>query len=171
MSYKIGVVGTGYVGIVSGSTFAETGNDVLCIDIDERKVEKMKNGVSPIYEPGLEHMMKKNIESGRLNFSTQLEEAVKFAEIIFLCLPTPPDEDGSADLKYVMNVASDIADILIKNGIKENKIVVNKSTVPVGTAEKVTKIFSDKLGEENNVFVCSNPEFLRESWWSDEKRD
>lgn len=164
MSFNIGVVGTGYVGIVSGSTFAETGNKVLCIDIDAEKVEKMKKGESPIYEPGLEHMMQNNIKAGRLNFSTNLEEAVNFGEIIFLCLPTPPDEDGSADLKYVMNVASDIADIIIKNNITENKIVVNKSTVPVGTADKVTKIFTDKLGEDNNVFVCSNPEFLREGF-------
>jgi len=164
MSYNVGVVGTGYVGIVSGTTFAETGNKVICVDIDAEKVEKMKRGEAPIYEPGLEHLMRNNIESGRLNFTTKLEDAVINSKIIFLCLPTPPDEDGSADLKYVKGVASDIADIIIKENITEKKIIVNKSTVPVGTSVKVNEIFELKLGKDHQMHVCSNPEFLREGF-------
>lgn len=164
MSFNIGVIGTGYVGIVSGSTFAETGNNVICVDIDEAKVEKMKQGISPIYEPGLERLLKHNISEGRLRFTTQLEDAVLNTRIIFLCLPTPPDEDGSADLQYVLKVANDIAEIIKNRNITEERIVVNKSTVPVGTADKVTGVFSSILGEVNNVTVCSNPEFLREGF-------
>jgi UDPglucose 6-dehydrogenase len=164
MSFNIGVVGTGYVGIVSGTTFAETGNNVICIDIDEKKVEKMKQGISPIYEPGLERLLKHNIQEGRLRFSTQLIDAVSSSSIIFLCLPTPPDEDGSADLKYVLKVAEDIAKIVKEKGISEKLILVNKSTVPVGTAEKVNRIIESVLGKEHNLFVCSNPEFLREGF-------
>ncbi len=164
MSYNIGVVGTGYVGIVSGTTFAETGNNVICVDIDTKKVEKMKRGEAPIYEPGLEHLMRNNIDSARLSFTTKLEDAVIGTTIIFLCLPTPPDEDGSADLKYVMGVASDIADIILKENITEKRIIVNKSTVPVGTSVKVNEIFANKLGKNHKMHICSNPEFLREGF-------
>jgi UDPglucose 6-dehydrogenase len=163
MSFKIGVIGTGYVGLVSGTSFAATGNEVLCIDIDEKKVEMMRSGKSPIYEPGLDHLMVRNMKDGRLKFSTNLEEAVTTCQIIFLCLPTPPNEDGSADLHHVLNVANDIADIIKANSLTEEKIVVNKSTVPVGTAARVTEIFTSKL-ENNTVSVVSNPEFLREGF-------
>lgn len=164
MAFKIGIIGTGYVGIVSGTTFAETGNDVICVDIDEAKIEKMRKGISPIYEPGLERLMVHNIEENRLKFTSNLKEAVLNCEIIFLCLPTPPDADGSADLKFVMNVSKDIANIIKEENITTNKIIVDKSTVPVGTSEKVNNIFADILGINNNVFVCSNPEFLREGY-------
>lgn len=164
MSFNIGVVGTGYVGIVSGTTFAETGNNVICIDIDEKKVEKMRKGKSPIFEPGLERLLSNNIEEGRLKFSTKLEDAVNSSSIIFLCLPTPPDEDGSADLQYVLKVAKDIAEIVKENNITDKKILVNKSTVPVGTAAKVNGIIEEVLGKKHNLFVCSNPEFLREGF-------
>jgi UDPglucose 6-dehydrogenase len=163
MSFKIGVVGTGYVGLVSGTSFAAAGNDVLCIDIDEKKVEMMRSGKSPIYEPGLDHLLARNIKEGRLKFSTNLEEAVKSSQIIFLCLPTPPGEGGEADLQYVLKVANDIADIINDNNLEDEKIVVNKSTVPVGTAASVTKIFESKLNN-NTVSVVSNPEFLREGF-------
>ena len=113
MAFKIGIIGTGYVGIVSGTTFAETGNDVTCVDIDEAKIEKMKKGISPIYEPGLERLMVHNIEENRLKFTSNLQEAVEKCQIIFLCLPTPPDADGSADLKFVMNVSRDIANCIV----------------------------------------------------------
>lgn len=163
MSFKIGVIGTGYVGLVSGTSFAATGNEVLCIDIDEKKVETMKSGKSPIYEPGLEHLLVRNIKEGRLKFSTNLEEAVIKSQVIFLCLPTPPSEDGSADLQHVLKVANQIADIILSNDLKDEKIVVNKSTVPVGTAAKVSGIFETKL-VNNTVSVVSNPEFLREGF-------
>lgn len=168
MSFNIGVVGTGYVGIVSGTTFAETGNNVICIDIDEEKVEKMRKGISPIFEPGLERLLKHNIDEGRLKFSTQLEDAVSSSSIIFLCLPTPPDEDGSADLQYVLKVAADIAEIVKEKNISDRRILVNKSTVPVGTSDKVNKILNDKLGDDHNLSVCSNPEFLREGFAIDD---
>jgi len=164
MSFNIGVVGTGYVGIVSGTSFAATGNNVLCVDIDKEKVEKMKEGISPIYEPGLEHLMQQNINQKRLNFTTDLNEAINHADIMFLCLPTPPGEGGAADLQYVLKVANDIADYIKSNNITDRKIIVNKSTVPVGTAEKVKSIFTSKLGENNNLEVVSNPEFLREGF-------
>ena len=112
MSFNIGVIGTGYVGLVSGTSFAATGNNVLCVDIDEEKVQKMKKGISPIYEPGLDHLLGRNIKEGRLKFTTNLEDAVNNSEIIFLCLPTPPNEDGSADLQHVLKVAEDIATII-----------------------------------------------------------
>lgn len=163
MSFKIGVIGTGYVGLVSGTSFAAAGNEVLCIDIDEKKVEMMRSGKSPIYEPGLEHLMVRNMKDGRLKFSTSLEDAVESCQIIFLCLPTPPSEDGSADLHHVLNVANNIADIIKSKNITDEKIVVNKSTVPVGTASQVSAIFESKL-ENNNVYVVSNPEFLREGF-------
>jgi len=152
---KIAVVGTGYVGLVTGTCFAETGNHVTCVDIDEKKVAKLQSGVVTIYEPGLEVLFEKNIEQGRLDFTTSLAEGVKGADVIFLALPTPPGEDGSADLQYVLKVAEDLGPMLEKY-----TVVVDKSTVPVGTAEKVTaKIASNTQAEFD---VISNPEFLRE---------
>ncbi len=153
---KITVVGTGYVGLVSGTCFAETGNDVLCVDIDTAKVEAMQNGEIPIYEPGLEVLFHRNIDKNRLKFTTSLEEGAAHGEIIFLALPTPPDEDGSADLKYILQVANDLSKI-----ITDYKVIVDKSTVPVGTAEKVHTALATNLSED--LFdVVSNPEFLRE---------
>lgn len=153
---KISIIGTGYVGLVTGTCFAETGNQVLCHDIDEEKINRLKAGEIPIYEPGLDVLFERNLKEGRLHFSTVLDDAVAFGELIFLALPTPPGEDGSADLRYVMQASSDIAD-----RIQHYTILVNKSTVPVGTAEKVQEILSKKLAR--NLFdVISNPEFLRE---------
>ncbi|MFN3269929.1 MAG: UDP-glucose dehydrogenase family protein [Candidatus Kapaibacteriota bacterium] len=163
MAYKICVVGTGYVGLVSGTSFAATGNDVICVDIDPEKVEKLNKGIPTIYEPGLEPLLQRNVREGRLRFTTNLEEAVLPATIIFLCLPTPPMEDGSADLSHLLNVAKDIAMILKKNDNREKKIIVNKSTVPVGTADKVRSVF-DEIFPENQIEVASNPEFLREGF-------
>jgi UDPglucose 6-dehydrogenase len=152
---RIAVVGTGYVGLVTGTCFAETGNHVTCVDIDENKVKMLKQGEMPIYEPGLEILFERNTRQGRLEFTTSLQEGIKGAEIIFLALPTPPGENGSADLKYILKVASDLGPIL------ENYVVViDKSTVPVGTAEKV----NDAIAKNTSVDfdVVSNPEFLRE---------
>lgn len=152
---KIAVVGTGYVGLVTGTCFAETGNNVTCIDIDESKVTDMRNGVVPIYEPGLQTIFERNIKQDRLNFTTSLEEGIKGAKIIFLALPTPPGEDGSADLKYILGVASELGPLL-----EDYTIIVDKSTVPVGTGEKVTKAI--EKGAKVDFDVVSNPEFLRE---------
>ena len=153
---KISVIGTGYVGLVSGTCFAETGNDVVCIDIDKNKVNKMQNGQIPIYEPGLEILFERNIKQGRLHFTTDLKEGIKDSEIIFLALPTPPGEDGSADLSYVLGVADDLSKI-----ITDYKVIVDKSTVPVGTAKKVESALLQNL--DHKLFdVVSNPEFLRE---------
>ena len=153
---NIAVVGTGYVGLVSGTCFAETGNNVICVDIDENKVNRMRNGEVPIYEPGLEVLFERNTKQGRLKFTTNLAEAVKDAEIIFLALPTPPGEDGSADLSYILGVAKDLSKI-----ITDYKVVVDKSTVPVGTAELVHAAIAEGVSED--LFdVVSNPEFLRE---------
>lgn len=152
---KVAVVGTGYVGLVTGTCFAETGNDVTCIDIDKDKVEAMKNGKMPIFEPGLEILFERNISQERLQFTTSLEEGIKGAKVIFLALPTPPGEDGSADLKYVMGVAEEIGPLLT-----DYTIVVDKSTVPVGTAEKVKEQL--EKGAKVDFDVVSNPEFLRE---------
>lgn len=153
---KITVVGTGYVGLVSGTCFADTGNEVVCVDIDAKKVEQMKNGIVPIFEPGLEFLFERNTKQGRLSFTTSLEEGIKDAEVIFLALPTPPGEDGSADLKYILGVADDLSKI-----IKNYKVIVDKSTVPVGTAEKVHSALASNL-DEALFDVVSNPEFLRE---------
>lgn len=152
---KIAVVGTGYVGLVTGTCFAETGNHVTCIDIDEKKVEKLRNKQITIYEPGLEALFERNIRQGRLEFTTSLEEGIKDAKIIFLALPTPPGEDGSADLQYVLRVAEDLGPML-----EDYTVIVDKSTVPVGTAEKVTA--KVKEGAKVEFEVVSNPEFLRE---------
>jgi UDPglucose 6-dehydrogenase len=152
---KIAVVGTGYVGLVTGTCLAETGNQVICVDINEKKVEMMKNGQVPIYEPGLELLFNRNISHNRLSFTTNLQEAIEDAKIIFLALPTPPGGDGAADLSYVLGAAKDIAKLL-----KEYKVIVTKSTVPVGTADKVTAIMKQHTDLE--FAVVSNPEFLRE---------
>ncbi|KQN28624.1 UDP-glucose 6-dehydrogenase [Pedobacter sp. Leaf41] len=152
---KIAVIGTGYVGLVTGTCLAETGNDVICVDINEDKVLKMQNGEVPIYEPGLDLLFHRNIEQGRLTFTTILGDAIKDAQIIFMALPTPPGGDGAADLSYILGAAKDISKL-----ITEYKIIVNKSTVPVGTADKVKAVFTENTSIE--VDVVSNPEFLRE---------
>lgn len=152
---KIAVVGTGYVGLVSGTCFAETGNKVTCIDIDQRKVDKLSNGQITIYEPGLEKLFLRNLKEGRLKFTTSLEEGIKDATIIFLALPTPPGEGGAADLKYVLGVANHLGKIMT-----EYKVIVDKSTVPVGTADKVKRAIEENYKGEFDV--VSNPEFLRE---------
>jgi UDPglucose 6-dehydrogenase len=152
---KIAVVGTGYVGLVTGTCFAETGNDVTCVDIDKVKVDKLTNGQITIYEPGLEKLFVRNQREERLRFTTSLEEGVRDAMIVFLALPTPPGENGSADLKYILGVANDLGKI-----IKDYKVVVDKSTVPVGTAEKVHAAIAKNCKCEFDV--VSNPEFLRE---------
>ena len=154
---KIAVVGTGYVGLVTGTCFAETGNQVICIDIDADKVEKMKNGIIPIYEPNLDTIFERNISAKRLSFTTSLEDGIKDAEIIFLALPTPPGEDGSADLSYILGVAEQLGKL-----ISEYKVIVDKSTVPVGTAEKVHAVIAKNT--QVDFAVVSNPEFLREGF-------
>ncbi len=153
---KIAVVGTGYVGLVTGTCFAETGNVVNCVDVNKAKIDQLKKGKCPIYEPGLDVLLQRNIKEKRILFTTDLKTAVDKSDIIFLALPTPPGEDGSADLKYILNVAEDLSKI-----IKEYKVIVNKSTVPVGTAEKVAAVLAKNLSAD--LFdVVSNPEFLRE---------
>ena len=154
---KITVVGSGYVGLVTGTCFAETGNDVLCVDIDAEKVRMMQKRKVPIYEPNLETYFERNINAGRLKFTTSLEDGVAHGEIIFLALPTPPGEDGSADLSYILNVADQLGGLM-----KEYKVIVDKSTVPVGTAEKVHQAIAKKSTVEFSV--VSNPEFLREGF-------
>ncbi|MFN3306442.1 MAG: UDP-glucose dehydrogenase family protein [Candidatus Kapaibacteriota bacterium] len=163
MAHKICIIGTGYVGLVSGTAFAATGNNVVCVDIDKEKVQKLNKAIPTIYEPGLEILLQKNVKDGRLRFTTNLEEAVIYSQIIFLCLPTPPNEDGSADLTHLLKVAEQIAKIFKKHNISEHRVIVNKSTVPVGTADKVKKIFNE-IYPGNNVDVASNPEFLREGF-------
>jgi UDPglucose 6-dehydrogenase len=152
---KIAVVGTGYVGLVTGTCLAETGNEVICVDINEKKVKMMQDGGLPIYEPGLELLFNRNIKQGRLLFTTNLAEAIADAKIIFLALPTPPGGDGAADLSYVLGAAKDIAKL-----ITEYKVIVTKSTVPVGTADKITAVLNEHTSVE--FAVVSNPEFLRE---------
>lgn len=154
---KIAVVGTGYVGLVTGTCFAETGNQVVCIDIDEHKVQSLRNGKVPIYEPELETLFARNVSASRLSFTTSLKEGIEDAEIIFLALPTPPGEDGSADLSYILGVASEIGKL-----ITSYKVIVDKSTVPVGTAEKVENKIAENAKCEFSV--VSNPEFLREGF-------
>ncbi|MEM9259310.1 MAG: UDP-glucose/GDP-mannose dehydrogenase family protein [Bacteroidota bacterium] len=153
---KIAVVGTGYVGLVTGTCFAETGNDVICVDIDKAKVEQMQNGKVPIYEPDLDVLFERNQRQGRLHFTTNLAEAVDHAEVIFLALPTPPGEGGAADLKYILGVAADLSHL-----VKRYTVIIDKSTVPVGTAEQVHAVLADHL-DESLFDVVSNPEFLRE---------
>ncbi|MCF8460130.1 MAG: UDP-glucose/GDP-mannose dehydrogenase family protein [Flavobacteriales bacterium] len=158
---NIAVVGTGYVGLVTGTCLAETGNHVICVDIDVKKVDKMKNGEVPIYEPHLDILFERNIKQGRLKFTTDLNEAVESAQVVFLALPTPPGEDGSADLSYVLGVADNLGKIM-----KDYKVLVDKSTVPVGTADKVTAAV--KKHATVDFDVVSNPEFLREGFAVDD---
>ena len=158
---NIAVVGTGYVGLVTGTCLAETGNHVICVDIDAAKVEAMKNGVVPIYEPNLETLFDRNISAGRLKFTTELQEAVDRSDILFLALPTPPDEDGSADLSYVLGVAEQLGHLMTSY-----KVVVDKSTVPVGTADKVRDAIAAQAKVDFDV--VSNPEFLREGFAVDD---
>ncbi len=157
---KLAVVGSGYVGLVTGTCFAEMGNQVICVDNDKTKIDKLLQGEIPIYEPGLEEMVKRNADAGRLTFTTDIQKAVQESLIIFIAVGTPPDEDGSADLQYVLSVAADIA-----NHMNEYKIVVDKSTVPVGTADKVRAEMQqilDSRGSDLEFDVVSNPEFLKE---------
>ena len=158
---NIAVVGTGYVGLVTGTCFAETGNHVVCVDINAEKVQMMKDGKVPIYEPHLDVLFERNIRQGRLSFTTNLAEALEKAQIVFLALPTPPGEDGSADLSYVLNAAADIGKLM-----KDYKVLVDKSTVPVGTAEKVHAAVAEHAKVEFDV--VSNPEFLREGFAVDD---
>jgi UDPglucose 6-dehydrogenase len=153
----IGVIGTGYVGLVTGTCFAEFGVDVTCVDKDEKKIKSLKKGEIPFYEPGLDSLVKKNLKSGRLRFSTRVQDAVDTSLVIFIAVGTPPRGDGSADMRYVEAVAEEIAE-----NIKGYKVIVTKSTVPVGTGAKLTKIISKKLKEQVDFDVVSNPEFLRE---------
>lgn len=158
---NIAVIGTGYVGLVTGTCFAETGNNVICVDIDEKKVNQMKNGIVPIYEPGLDVLFDRNIKENRLKFTTNLKEAVDQAEIIFLALPTPPGADGSADLSFVLGVGDELGKI-----ITDYKIIIDKSTVPVGTAEKVHAAVAKHAKVDFDI--VSNPEFLREGFAIDD---
>ncbi len=157
---KISVVGTGYVGLVSGTCFAETGIDVVCVDIDQQKIEMLNNGQIPIYEPGLSDIYKRNVEKGRLSFTTNIAESLKEADVVFIAVGTPPGEDGSADLKYVLNVAREVG-----RYIDHYTVVVTKSTVPVGTSHKVKAAVAEELQKRNCDIpfdVASNPEFLKE---------
>ena len=168
---NIAVVGTGYVGLVTGTCLAESGANVICVDIDKEKVAKMKSGIVPIYEPHLDVLFERNIKAGRLHFTTDLKEAVEPAELVFLALPTPPGEDGSADLSYVLQVAKDLGGM-----IEDYKVVIDKSTVPVGTADKVRETLASELDERFDrndqnrpeFDVVSNPEFLREGFAVDD---
>ena len=153
---QIAIIGTGYVGLVTGTCFAETGNQVMCIDIDKRKVAQLKEGQTPIYEPGLDVLLQRNIREHRIDFTTDLATGIRNAAIIFLALPTPPGKDGAADLQFVLDVAEQLGSL-----ITQYTVVVNKSTVPVGTAERVAAVLGSKL--DASLFdVVSNPEFLRE---------
>ncbi|WP_104735083.1 UDP-glucose dehydrogenase family protein [Hanstruepera ponticola] len=158
---KISVIGTGYVGLVTGTCLAETGNEVLCVDIDKDKVERMQSGEVPIYEPHLDILFERNIKANRLKFSTSLKEGLEHGDILFLALPTPEDEDGSADLKYILGVANDIGNL-----ITQYKVIVDKSTVPVGTSEKVKAAIEKNASVDFDV--VSNPEFLREGFAVDD---
>jgi UDPglucose 6-dehydrogenase len=157
---KISVVGTGYVGLVTGACFAETGVDVTCVDIDKNKIEKLKKGVIPIYEPGLEDIVIRNYDKGRLHFTTELKESLEDCEAVFIAVGTPPDEDGSADLKYVLGVAREVGELM-----NDYMVIVTKSTVPIGTSEKVKEAVAGALNKRNagiSFDVASNPEFLKE---------
>lgn len=157
---KIAIVGTGYVGLVSGACFAEMGLDITCVDIDAEKIEGLNAGVIPIYEPGLEELVRRNVEAGRLHFTTDLTECLPHVEVVFSAVGTPPDEDGSADLKYVLDVARTFG-----RHIRKYTVLVTKSTVPVGTAQKVRAVIEEELekrGCKVPFDVASNPEFLKE---------
>ncbi|MDD4002235.1 MAG: nucleotide sugar dehydrogenase, partial [Bacteroidales bacterium] len=154
------IVGTGYVGLVTGTCFAEMGIDVICVDIDHKKIENLRKGISPIYEPGLDELIEKNVAKGRLKFSTNIADCIEGTDVIFSAVGTPPDEDGSADLKYVLDVAKQIGE-----NMNNYCLVVTKSTVPVGTAQKVKKAIQDELdkrGKNIDFDIASNPEFLKE---------
>ncbi|MBC8145421.1 MAG: UDP-glucose/GDP-mannose dehydrogenase family protein [bacterium] len=163
MPYNIAVVGTGYVGLVTGVCLAETGNQVTCVDIDPVKIEKLEAGEVPIYEPGLDKLLERSIRERRIRFTLNLEDAVLASEIVFLCLPTPPDGDGAADLQYVLGVAEQIGLILAANPTTSYKVLVDKSTVPVGTSERVRDIIHQRAPDAE-FDVVSNPEFLREGF-------
>ena len=152
---KITVIGTGYVGLVAGACFADVGNDVVCVDVDESKVAMLREGLIPIYEPGLDAVVLRNHKDGRLTFTTEAAAAIRSAEIVFIAVGTPPGEDGSADLTYVLDVARSIGD-----NLDAYKVVVCKSTVPVGTCDKVNETIASR--SEHDFAVCSNPEFLKE---------
>ncbi len=157
---KITIVGTGYVGLVTGACFAEVGIEVTCVDIDEKKIENLKKGILPIYEPGLEDVVERTVAKGRLKFSTNLSECLDGVSVVFGAVGTPPDEDGSADLKYVLQVAKEVGE-----NMNDYLLMVTKSTVPVGTAEKVRNAMKDALakrGSDLSFDVASNPEFLKE---------
>ena len=157
---KIVIVGSGYVGLVTGTCFAEVGIDVVCVDVNQQKIENLKNGIIPIFEPGLEEMLHRNVKKGRLNFTTNIAEAITDAEVVFIAVGTPPDEDGSADLKYVLSVARDCG-----KHMHDYLLVVTKSTVPVGTATKVRDAIQDELNKRGITLefdIASNPEFLKE---------
>ena len=158
---RLTMVGTGYVGLVTGVCFSETGNDVTCLDIDQSKIDQLKRGESPIYEPGLSEMIGRNLKSGRLEFTTDKQAAYRDAEAIFICVGTPSDEDGSADLKYVLKVAEDIASVIDELGPDQTpKMVVVKSTVPVGTSHKVKALIESRT--QAPFHIADNPEFLKE---------
>lgn len=159
MSYRIGVIGTGYVGLVTGTCLADVGNTVLCIDVDAAKIESLRQGIVPIFEAGLERLLERALREERISFSLDLAEAVRTCGVLMLCLPTPPDKDGSADLAAVLHVSELVAGLLNSLDIKEPRIIVNKSTVPVGTADRVVEIFR-RIAPERTVSVVSNPEFL-----------
>jgi UDPglucose 6-dehydrogenase len=157
---KVAIVGTGYVGLVTGTCFAEVGMDVTCIDIDQKKIDNLHKGILPIYEPGLEEMVTRNVEKKRLHFSTSLKDSIQGAEVVFIAVGTPPDEDGSADLKYVLAVAASVGEHMT-----HPLVIVTKSTVPVSTAEKVRKALAEQLAKRGSTldfYVASNPEFLKE---------
>lgn len=163
MSYRIGVIGTGYVGLVTGTCLADVGNTVICVDVDPAKVERLRGGEVPIYEPGLQHVLERSIREQRITFTLDLAEAVSTCSILMFCLPTPPGKDGSADLAQVMSAAKRVAELLNELNITEPRIVVNKSTVPVGTTARVAQVFTDHA-PDREVYVVSNPEFLREGF-------
>ena len=157
---KVTIVGSGYVGLVTGACFSEVGIDVTCVDIDQKKIENLNNGIIPIYEPGLEEMITRNMKKGRLSFTTNIAEALEDSEVLFISVGTPPDEDGSADLKYVLAVARDCG-----KHMKDYMLIVTKSTVPVGTSKKVKQALQEELDKRNvdiEFDVASNPEFLKE---------
>jgi UDPglucose 6-dehydrogenase len=157
---KIAIIGTGYVGLVTGTCFAEMGTEVFCVDVDNKKIENLKKGILPIYEPGLDEMVARNYEAGRLCFTTDIKEVINQVEVLFCAVGTPPDEDGSADLKYVLDVARSVGKYMDRY-----VLVVTKSTVPVGTAEKIKKAVKEeqeKRGVDIPFDIASNPEFLKE---------
>lgn len=163
MSYNIAVVGTGYVGLVTGVCLAETGNQVICVDIDPEKIEMLEAGEVPIYEPGLDKLLERSIRERRIRFTLDLEQAVLASQIVFLCLPTPPDGDGAADLQYILGVSEQIGRILAANPGTGYRVLVDKSTVPVGTSERVREAVR-RWAPEAEFDVVSNPEFLREGF-------